>query len=172
MEKRALLITLGVFGTLAAIGTTWWAIDRFNKKNKPCNPGSHKDENGNCVPDEIKTPPSGGGTGGGPKNNTSSGGGNTSAPSTGGTATSQPTKKFDNFYIGQNLFAYSNPTNVYTAPNASMATLYKSFKPNSFVGTYLGKGDVFFKIAVTVKGLWGDEAREMYVRKGHVSAVN
>lgn len=168
MDKRGLIITASVLGGIALIGGVWYGISYYNSR---CPKGSKKDKDGNCVletGEEILTEEnnnSGGNTGGGSGTQTDYG----SGTQAGGT---KPTKKFSNFKIGENLFAYSNPTNMYTKPTASSATLYKWFKPNYFVGTYLGVSGEYYKVAIEEKGTLGFmEGKEMYVRKGSVSSA-
>lgn len=51
-KKRALTVALSASGGLILLGTGWYFISKYMAdKNTECAAGTHKDENGNCVPD-------------------------------------------------------------------------------------------------------------------------
>lgn len=89
--------------------------------------------------------------------------------------TTAPVKITTGFVLGQKLFANNNYAiiNAYKTaiPSAAVSNIYKSYKPNYFIGTFLNTEGEYIKIAAEELGAFGKTDKTVYVLKGSTFAT-
>lgn len=84
-----------------------------------------------------------------------------------------PIKKLTGFVLGEKLYANDNNTitNTYKTAAPSPSNIYKTYKPNYFIGTYIMDAGSMISIATPEVGTLGTTYKEVYALKGNVFAT-